>query len=200
MRILSSIYGPAHLNPVLHYVKAPQDQDHAVRVCAPEIVSSKLKKAGLAHVPYADTNMEELVAAVKGTHTTSHIRIAILYCDSERKYYLNSADAVDAVRKTLGLTADNGASTRAEHVFTDVSKSLGETHIEENVAKPVQVLMPSVIMPERGPVPKWVPEKGEAFIYITFGTQSGTSDRERQLYIFVFHPQTCHACNINIFL
>ena len=65
MRVLfSSIYGQGHLYPVLPYAKALQDQGHDVRVCAPEVVSSKLKKAGLAHVPYADTNMEELVTAL----------------------------------------------------------------------------------------------------------------------------------------
>jgi UDP:flavonoid glycosyltransferase YjiC (YdhE family) len=68
MRILfSSIYGPGHLNPVLPYAIALQDQGHDVRVCSPETVSSKLKKAGLFHVPSPDTPMEDIVEAFAGT-------------------------------------------------------------------------------------------------------------------------------------
>ena len=42
--------------------------------------------------------------------------------------------------------------------------------------------MPNDAPPKQVGPAKWAPTHGEELIYVTFGTQSGTTDRERQMY------------------
>ncbi|MDF2369646.1 MAG: glycosyltransferase [Rhizobiaceae bacterium] len=111
-----------------------------------------------------------------------HVRIAVLNCEMERNFGLHSADALDAIRQKIGLAADHGASVCAEHAFTAFPKSFGQARIADNAPEPVRVRMPNDAPPKQVGPAKWAPTHGKELIYVTFGTQSGTTDRERQMY------------------
>lgn len=111
-----------------------------------------------------------------------HVRIAVLHCLSEKKFCVLSVDANDALRGTLGMARDNGASLQAEPVFTAFPKSLGETRVAPHAPEPFRVHMPSDVLVEENNRPAWLPTTEEPLIYVTFGTQSGTTDSERAMY------------------
>lgn len=121
-----------------------------------------------------------LVAAEKAR--IPHVRIAILHCDMEKKFGALSAAAVDGLRVSVGLTADRAASLIAEPVFTAFPKALGETRVASHAPEPMRVAMPLEVVSQADPRPSWVPTNGEHLVYVTFGTQSGTTDRERAMY------------------
>ena len=111
-----------------------------------------------------------------------HVRIAILHCDMEKKFAALSAAAVDDLRVSVGLPADRAAALIAEPVFTAFPEALGATRVTPDAPEPMRVAMPPDDMSASDPRPSWAPADGETLIYVTFGTQSGTTDRERAMY------------------
>lgn len=111
-----------------------------------------------------------------------HVRIAILHCDMEKKFATLSADAVDDLRCSVGLSADQAAALIAEPVFTAFPTALGETRVAPYAPEPMRVAMPPDVVSKDVSRPSWAPSNDEELVYITFGTQSGTTDRERAIY------------------
>jgi UDP:flavonoid glycosyltransferase YjiC (YdhE family) len=111
-----------------------------------------------------------------------HVRVAVLNPDNERKCFKLNTSAIDDLRETTGLAPDGGASLCTEPVFTAFPTALGETRIANDAPAPFVVQMPSVEVRTDAPTPAWAPRNGETFLYMTFGTVSGTTDRERAVY------------------
>lgn len=111
-----------------------------------------------------------------------HVRIAILHCDMEKKFATLSADAVDDLRGSVGLPADHAAALIAEPVFTAFPTALGETRVAPDAPEPMRVAMPPDVVSKDESRPSWAPSNDEDLVYVTFGTQSGTTDRERAMY------------------
>ncbi len=95
---------------------------------------------------------------------------------------LTVGPAVDDLRVSVGLITDRAASLIAEPAFTAFPKSLGENHVAPQAPETMRVAMPPELVPDDAPIPPWVPADGETLIYVTFGTQSGTNDRERAMH------------------
>jgi len=111
-----------------------------------------------------------------------HVRVAVLNPDNEKKCFKLNASAIGDLRETIGLAPDNGASICAEPVFTAFPAALGETRITNDAPMPFRVQMPSEEVRIDVPTPAWGPRNGETFLYMTFGTMAGTTDRERAIY------------------
>jgi MGT family glycosyltransferase len=80
------------------------------------------------------------------------------------------------------LPADRAAALIAEPVFTAFPAALGESRVASDAPEPMRVAMPPDDVSGSGPRPSWAPAAGETLVYVTFGTQSGTTDRERAMY------------------
>ena len=111
-----------------------------------------------------------------------HIRVAVLNPDNEKKCFKLNASAIGDLRETIGLAPDRGASICLEPVFTAFPAALGETRISNDAPRPFRVQMPSEEVRTDVPTPAWGPRNGETFLYMTFGTMAGTTDRERAIY------------------
>lgn len=111
-----------------------------------------------------------------------HFRVAVLNPDNEKKCFKLNASAIDDLRETIGLASDRGASICLEPVFTAFPAALGETRISNEAPMPFRVQMPSEEVRADVPIPAWGPRNGEVFLYMTFGTMAGTTDRERAIY------------------
>lgn len=239
MRILiSSMYAPGHLSPLLPYAKRLRDIGHEVLICAPECAADKIAKAGLDHAPGPDSCLDEIIAAFAGTEHLSeeekdvitmprafvdlvarkalanvrdtinhwkpdlilretcefagliaaqesnvpHVRIAILNPAMEPKFVDLCARAIDDLRQEIGLPPDNGAAIRSEPTYTAFPRSLGDTKVAPHAPEPIRVGMPRDAVAPCDTRPTWMPSHGRPLVYVTFGTQSGTNDREREMY------------------
>ena len=111
-----------------------------------------------------------------------HVRVAVLNPDNEKKCFKLNASAIGGLRETIGLAPDRGASICTEPVFTAFPAALGETRITNDAPMPFRVQMPSEEVRTDVPTPAWGPRNGETFLYKTFGTMAGTTDRERAIY------------------
>ncbi len=109
-----------------------------------------------------------------------HVRIAVVHSEMERKFAQFSVEAVDALSASIGLAADAGASLISEPAYTAFPASLGKTRVAEDAPDLHRVQLPQE---EVNDTPQtWTPETDAPLIYVTFGTQSGTNERERAIY------------------
>jgi MGT family glycosyltransferase len=120
-----------------------------------------------------------LVAAEQaGIH---HTRVAVHNGFVEEGLMSKANAAIDNLRQETGLTLDNGASLRAEPVFTAFPSSLdGAAKTEGKV--PFRVGGSPAITTSSLTAPAWAPKEGEELIYITFGTIAASSSDRHAVY------------------
>jgi UDP:flavonoid glycosyltransferase YjiC (YdhE family) len=88
---------------------------------------------------------------------------------------------IDALRQQAGLPADDGASLRAEPVFSAFPPSLDDPSSVTRLSAPLRVRM--VEDEPAAAKPPWANADGKRpLLYITFGTIVGTSPRLRSVY------------------
>jgi UDP:flavonoid glycosyltransferase YjiC (YdhE family) len=90
---------------------------------------------------------------------------------------------LDMLRSEQGLDRDNGEALRRERSFTAFPASLDGTGEEAGWGAPFRSRERKVSDPAGGPRPAWAAREGEAFVYITFGTVSGRSEKARSAYV-----------------
>jgi hypothetical protein len=91
------------------------------------------------------------------------------------------AGPVDALRQEAGLPPDDGASLRAERVFTAFPASLDDTSDGPLLRPPFRVRMPGDA--PGAAIPAWAPDDdARPLLYITFGTIAGSSPHVRGVY------------------
>ena len=80
------------------------------------------------------------------------------------------------------MPGDNGAALEAEPAFTSFPEMLGTTRVSDQEPEPFRVRLSKTDPSDSDAKPAWAPTNGETLVYVTFGTQSGTNDRERAMY------------------
>jgi len=108
----------------------------------------------------------------------SHARVSV----SNGHTFKHSIAPVDALRAEAGLRPDGGASLRDAPAFSAFPKSLEEPGDDGGSRPQFRVRLPRETAGNGEETPTWIP-KGEApFIYMTFGTVAGSSDKARATF------------------
>ena len=88
---------------------------------------------------------------------------------------------IDTLRQEVGLNQDNGASLRAEPVFTSFPASLdGAAKISGRI--PFRVSDTQIITASNHATAAWAPKNDEPLVYITFGTIAASSSDRHVIY------------------
>lgn len=99
-----------------------------------------------------------------------HARVAVLNPDAEEFFTEAAAEPLDALRASVGLAPDGGASLRHTRTFTAFPPSFFGAGARSSGRLPYLLREPveAVVPPATPPV--WVPTDGRPLVYITFGT------------------------------
>ncbi len=110
-----------------------------------------------------------------------HVRVAVHHRAMEEQICALAAEPIDSLRETVGLTADEGATLRAENVFTSFPKSF-EGVADTELTRPVYRVGPLKAVPS-ATSSGWEPNSdGLPLVYITFGTVVTTLPEAQELY------------------
>ena len=90
---------------------------------------------------------------------------------------------VDVLRAEQGLDQDSGRALRRERSFTAFPASLDGTGEEAGWGAPFRSRERKTLVPAGRPRPAWSARESEPFVYITFGTVSGRSEKARSAYV-----------------
>jgi UDP:flavonoid glycosyltransferase YjiC (YdhE family) len=110
-----------------------------------------------------------------------HVRVAVHQRAAEEQACSLAAGPIDSLRQAVGLTADEGATLRAEKIFTSFPESF-EGSAGGEAARLVYRVGP-VKAVSSGASSGWEPNTdGLPLVYITFGTVATTVPEAQQLY------------------
>ncbi|MGI9569094.1 MAG: glycosyltransferase [Desulfobulbia bacterium] len=120
-----------------------------------------------------------LVAAEQAGVPHSRVAVHNGFVDDRFKSIVNAA--IDILRQEANLSLDNGASLRAEPVFTAFPYSLdGAAKTDGKVPFRIGRLQDITISTQTAPA--WAPKDGEKIVYITFGTIAASSSDRHAVY------------------
>ena len=125
---------------------------------------------------------EFAAAAAADEANIPHARVAAHNGRVEGPLILQAAEAVDALRKEVGLTPDHGASLRREHSLTFFPASMDGIANDAGLREPYRVSRPSDTISATTVRPAWAPKDGRPFVYITFGTIALSPDGPPAIY------------------
>jgi UDP:flavonoid glycosyltransferase YjiC (YdhE family) len=107
-----------------------------------------------------------------------HARVSV----SNGHTFKHSIAPVDALRVEAGLPPDGGASLREAPAFSAFPASLEEPG-DDGASRPqFRVRLPRETAGTGAEAPTWMPEGEAPFIYVTFGTVAGSSDKARATF------------------
>jgi UDP:flavonoid glycosyltransferase YjiC (YdhE family) len=110
-----------------------------------------------------------------------HVRVAVHHRAMEEQICSLAAEPIDSLRQAVGLTPDQGATLRAEDVFTSFPESF-EGRADAEVLRPAYRVGPVKAVPP-ATSSAWEPSAdGLPLVYITFGTVATALPEARQLY------------------
>jgi MGT family glycosyltransferase len=109
-----------------------------------------------------------------------HVRVAVHQRVMEAQICSLAAEPIDSLRQTVGLTADEGASLRAERIFTSFPESF-EGPADAEAARVFRV-GPVKEQPSATSSARELDTGGLPLVYITFGTVATTLPEARSLY------------------
>ena len=110
-----------------------------------------------------------------------HARVAVHSVSFEELFPALVGPPVDALRTAAGLPADDGASLRAEAVFSSFPASLDRVPDGSRMRAPLRARVVEAA-PSSAPV-AWAPvEDPRPLVYITFGTIVGSTPHLRSVY------------------
>ncbi len=123
----------------------------------------------------------ELGAAVAAAKAgVPHARVPVHMDTFEELSFLPQAvGPVDALRREVGLPADDGAALRAAPAFTTFPASLDHG---VPTAKMFRSRVPNAPRSDVMTTPRWAPSDSTPLVYITFGTIAGTTPEARAVY------------------
>jgi len=107
-----------------------------------------------------------------------HVRVSV----SNGHTFRNAIAPFDALRAERGLTPDGGASLRNAPAFSAFPASLEEPGGDGGDRPQIRVRLPRETASPGAPRPDWLPEGDAPFVYMTFGTVLGASDRARATF------------------
>jgi UDP:flavonoid glycosyltransferase YjiC (YdhE family) len=110
-----------------------------------------------------------------------HARVAVHHGSVEDDFLPLAAGPVDTLRRQVGLPPDDGASLRAEPVFTFFPAALDDPADAPTARAPFRVRVPT---DEPSPAAAaWATaDDGRPLVYFTFGTIAGGSPHVRSIY------------------
>ena len=107
-----------------------------------------------------------------------HARVSV----SNGHTFKHSIAPVDALRAEAGLPPDGGASLRDAPAFSAFPASLEEPG-DDGASRPqFRVRLPRETAGTGEEAPTWMPKGDTPFIYMTFGTVAGSSDKARATF------------------
>jgi len=107
-----------------------------------------------------------------------HVRVSV----SNGHTFRNAIAPFDDLRIEQGLPPDGGASLRNAPAFSAFPASLEESGGDGGASPQIRVRLPRETAPRDAPRPDWLPEGDAPFVYMTFGTVLGASDRARATF------------------
>ena len=110
-----------------------------------------------------------------------HARVAVHNGFVEERFMPKAYVSIDALHQEVRLRPDNGASLRAEPVFTSFPSSLDGV-VKVTGQTPFRVAATQVITASDQATAAWKPKDGERLVYITFGTIAGSSSDRHVIY------------------
>jgi len=124
----------------------------------------------------------EFAALVAAEHAgIPHARVAVSNGFMEERLMSMAYEPIDTLRQEVGLSPENGASLRAEPVFTSFPSSLdGAAKIAGQA--PFRVGSTQFKKTKGRTTAAWVPKDGEKLLYITFGTIAASSSDRHIVY------------------
>ncbi len=121
----------------------------------------------------------EYAAAVAAEEAgVPHVRVSV----SNGHTFRDAIGPFDALRAEAGLAPDGGASLRNAPAFSAFPASLEEAGGDGGARPQFRVRLPRETAPPDTPPPDWLPECDAPFVYMTFGTVLGASDRARATF------------------
>ena len=110
-------------------------------------------------------------------------RVGVHCGQGEMDFIPNLVSGIDRMCGMVGLPNDNGASLRAEQVFSAFPEFMDVGVDWLGTQEPFRTRPPSApTPPDSAERPSWAPSVGETFVYVTLGTVSGRSDKSRAAY------------------
>jgi UDP:flavonoid glycosyltransferase YjiC (YdhE family) len=107
-----------------------------------------------------------------------HVRVSV----SNGHTFRDAIAPFDALRAEQGLAPDGGASLRNAPAFSAFPASLEEPGGDGGARPQIRVRLPRETASPGAPRPDWLPEGDAPFVYMTFGTVLGASDRARATF------------------
>jgi UDP:flavonoid glycosyltransferase YjiC (YdhE family) len=120
----------------------------------------------------------EYAGAIVGEMTgTPHVRVSVCNGHTLRPA---SVEYIDAIRTDNGLAPDGGASIRAARAFSSFPASMEPEG--EDCADLPQVRVAPPPRPAPGPAPDWLDPAAGPHLYMTFGTEMGSSEQAKATF------------------
>jgi hypothetical protein len=113
-----------------------------------------------------------------------HARIAPHCGTAEMGLITLAVEPIDKIRREIGLKPDEGFALRAEPGFTGFPASLDGAETAQLGQPPFRVRSPPKT-PARDDRPVWAEPDGRPLLYISFGTEAGSSPNTRAPYRLV---------------
>jgi UDP:flavonoid glycosyltransferase YjiC (YdhE family) len=126
-------------------------------------------------------SVEFAASAAADAAGVPHARVAVHLESFEDAMLAVVVEPVDTLRRLAGLPADEGASLRAEPVFTAFPAALDDPTHAPPARAPFRVRVPTEA--PSAAIPAWAPaDDPRPLLYITFGTIAGSSPHVRSIY------------------